>query len=195
MRRAARMVLMLLAGTTGAGLAVLVGVAVAKSFTLSVTKNAKVTNFMSSQPHTTKSESIVTALGGSAVYTLSGDSKSHPKCVASNGCFAIWPPVTIAAGKKATKAPGVKGKLTTWKRNGFTQLVLAGHPLYFFAGDGTKKRVATGQAIMTFGGTWHVVAVDPATAKTVSTSGPAPTTPTYPTTPTTPTTPTPPYWG
>lgn len=169
MRRAARMVLMLCAGAAGTVLAVLVGVAVAKSFTLQVTKNAKVTNFDSSSPHTTKFESIVTARGGSAVYMLSGDSRSHPKCTQSNGCFGFWPPVTTSSGKMLTKGPGVKGKLTTWKRDGFTQLVLAGHPLYFFSGDGRKKRVATGQQIASFHGTWHVLATAAGTTSTGST--------------------------
>ncbi len=192
MRRAVRMVLMLGAGAAGAALAVLVGVAIAKSFTLAVTKNATVTNFLSQGAHTTKSDSIVTARGGFAVYTLTGDSKSHPKCTARNGCYAFWAPAKIGGGKNPTKANGIKGKLTTWKHNGFTQLLLAGHPLYFFSGDHSKAH-ATGEAIKSFGGVWHVI-VTKVGSSTPGSPGTTPTMPTYPTTPApTTTTPTTPY--
>ncbi|MGP0053515.1 MAG: hypothetical protein ACLPZR_32385, partial [Solirubrobacteraceae bacterium] len=58
---------------------------------------------------------------------------------------------------KATKASGVKGKLGTWHRDGFTQVTLNGHPLYTFSGDGGKRGVATGNGLKGFGGTWGVL--------------------------------------
>jgi len=136
----------------GFGTAVLVGVAAAGTFTLNVAKDAKVTNQQAQTTH----ENIVVGLKKHAMYTLSGDSKSNPKCTAKNKCFMFWPPVTVASGKKPTKAPGIKGKLSVWKRNGFSQVLLAGHPLYYYSGD-TKGADATGEDIHTFGGTWHVV--------------------------------------
>ena len=148
----------------GFATAALVGVAAATTFTLNVAKNAKVTN----QQGMTTHEAIVVGLKSRAMYTLSGDSKSNPKCTAKNHCFTFWPPVTVANGKKPTKAAGIKGKLSIWKRNGFSQVLLSGHPLYYFSMD-TKAADATGEGIHTFGGTWHVVKADPSSGGTTST--------------------------
>lgn len=130
------------------------GIALAKSLTLQVAKNATVTNF---NTHASKHESIVVSRSF-AVYWLSGDSKAHPECVKANGCFKFWPPLTVASAGKLSKAPGIKGKLSTWHRNGFTQVVLGGHPLYFFSFD-KQPRHATGESVHSFGGTWHVIAI------------------------------------
>src|SRR3984885_2366264 len=111
------------------------GMAIAKSFTLNVAKNATVTNMTA---HKTKHEAIVVNGKGFAVYWLTGDSKSHPECTKANECFSFWPPVTAALAKSLSKTSGIKGKLTTWSRNGFVQAVLNGHPLYTFAPD-TKR--------------------------------------------------------
>ena len=61
-------------------------------------------------------------------------------------------------------ASGVKGKLGTFKRDGFTQVTLNGDPLYTFEGDGNKAGVANGNGIVAFGGTWHVVVAGSAKA-------------------------------
>ena len=98
---------------------------------------------------------------GFAVYWLRGDSKSHPECTKANDCFKFWPPVTAKSAKALSKAPGISGKLKSWKRDGFTQAVLGGHPIYTFAPD-TKKDDATGEGVVAFGGTWHVVTARPA---------------------------------
>jgi predicted lipoprotein with Yx(FWY)xxD motif len=129
----------------------LAGLAVAKSFTLKVNKGATVENATTS---TTKHEAIITTAKGFAVYYLTGDTKAHPKCTKGNGCFGFWPPVTAASAKALSKAAGISGKLTAWSRDGFTQAVLAGHPLYTYAAD-SKKGVATGEGVVSFGGTWH----------------------------------------
>jgi predicted lipoprotein with Yx(FWY)xxD motif len=135
-----------------AGLA-LAGLAAAKTFTLKEAKDAKVTNFST---HKTTHENIVVISNGRAVYELSGDSKSHPKCTKANSCFSIWPPVTVASKSSLSKGPGVSGALGTWSRNGFTQVTLNGHPLYTFAGDSAPDW-AHGQDVVSFGGTWSVV--------------------------------------
>src|SRR5438270_9910579 len=80
----------------GFATAALVGVAIAKTFTLQVAKNASVTN----QAGTTKAENIVVTAGGRAVYLLTGDRARHPKCTKANGCFSFWPPVTVSSTKK-----------------------------------------------------------------------------------------------
>jgi predicted lipoprotein with Yx(FWY)xxD motif len=183
-----RSLAMLVAAVMGVATAVLVGVAVAKTFTLQVAKNAKVTN----QTGSTKRENIAVTPRGFAVYELSGDSKHHPKCTKSNGCFTFWPPVTVKSAKTLSKPAGVSGRLGVWRRNGFLQLTLAGHPLYRFEQD-SRRDVATGEGIHGFGGTWHVVkaAGMPVSTPTTTTSTSTTTTTTTPTTTTT-TTPPPP---
>jgi predicted lipoprotein with Yx(FWY)xxD motif len=142
----------LAAALAGLASAALVGLAVAKTLTLQVATGASVTN----QSGSTKTENIVINTKGRAVYTLSGDTTTHPKCTKANGCFSFWPPVTVSSAKNLSKAAGVKGKLGTFKRNGLTQVTLGGHPLYTFAND-KKKANATGEGINGFGGIWHVV--------------------------------------
>jgi predicted lipoprotein with Yx(FWY)xxD motif len=121
-----------------------------------------------------------------AVYTLSGDSARHPECTQANGCFTFWPPVKVASAKSVSRAAGVKGRLGTWRRDGFLQLTLNGHPLYTFSQDRQKDH-ATGEGLHTFGGTWHVSRAGGAsTGSTGSQSQPpmttgTTTTPTYPT--------------
>jgi len=116
------------------------------------------------------SEPIAVNSKGVSVYMLSGDSATHMLCAKANGCFSVWPPVTVHG--KATIASGVKGKLGTFNRDGFTQVTLDGHPLYTFAGDGGKAGKATGNGITSFGGTWHVIVEGKATAARAPSSSP-----------------------
>jgi predicted lipoprotein with Yx(FWY)xxD motif len=143
------------AGFAAAGVAT---IAAAKTFTLNVGSHAKV---MSVGGHTAR-ENIIVNGRGMAVYWLSGNTKQHPECTKSNGCFGFWPPVTVTSAHKLSKAPGIKGRITTWRRNGLLQVLLNGHPLYTFAND-KQRNVATGDGIKGFHGTWHVDGVGPAT--------------------------------
>ena len=167
----------LIAGAVIVAMLAVAAVALAKTFTLNVAKNATVTN---AQTMATTHENIGVNGRGFAVYWLSGDSKSHPKCTQSNGCFRFWPPVTAASAKALSKASGISGKLTSWTRDGFTQAVLGGHPIYTFAPD-TKKHDATGDHVVAFGGTWHVVTASGSTsANTNQPSNPNPNPNPYP---------------
>jgi predicted lipoprotein with Yx(FWY)xxD motif len=140
------------AAIAGLASAALVGLAVARTLTLQVAKSASVTN----QSRVTKTEDIVINGKGRAVYTLSGDTTRHPKCTKANGCFSFWPPVTVSSTKSVSKAPKVKGRLGTFKRNGIIQVTLGGHPLYTFSND-HQKHHATGEDLNGFGGIWHVI--------------------------------------
>jgi predicted lipoprotein with Yx(FWY)xxD motif len=115
-----------------------------------------------------KSEPIAVNSKGVAVYTLSGESPKHLECT-TRKCFTAWPPVMVHGN--ATMASGVKGKLGTFKRDGFTQVTLNGHPLYTFEGDGNKAGVANGNGIVAFGGTWHVVVEGSGKAATAPSGG------------------------
>jgi predicted lipoprotein with Yx(FWY)xxD motif len=183
MRKAGPKVLRLWVAVLGVGLAGMVGVATAGTPPTLGVFNSTVTNFNTQKSFAAK---IVGASGGFAVYTLTGDSPSHPQCKTTK-CRMIWPWVTIANGKTPTKNPLIKAKLGVWKHNGIRQLTLGGHPLYFFFLDKTKKR-AHGEAIASFGGTWHVWKIGSSSSgsSSGSTPMPSPTPSPYPTTTSTP---------
>ncbi len=98
--------------------------------------------------------SVLVTSTGHAVYLLTGDSMSHPKCTSST-CLAYWPAVTSSA-KKPTLGSGAKGKLTVWTHSKMHQLVLNGHPLYTFKEDSSADSAA-GQGQKSFGGTWELL--------------------------------------
>jgi len=173
-----RKIMMPTAVVAGAAVAVLAGIAIARSFTLEVARNAAVVN----QHKVTKHETIAVTSRGSAVYMLSGETVRHQKCK-SGQCFGFWPPVKVASKTKPSAQPGIHGKLGTFRRDGFTQVTLNGHPLYTFARDSAKD-TATGEGVVSFGGTWHVVSADHARAVGTTSAQPTPST----TTPTTTTT-------
>ena len=109
-------------------------------------------------PSGKRTEPIVTTSRGLAVYWLTGDSARHQECTKANGCFGFWPPVKLARGARLTHAASVKGRLGTFRRDGFTQVTLNGHPLYTFSQDGGRRAFASGDGLHSFGGTWHVIA-------------------------------------
>jgi len=133
------------------GLLTLAAVAAARSFTLHA-GDAKVTN---AQTGASSTERILLTRHGRAIYLLTGDSRHHPQCT-SAVCLQFWPPVTVRSGHRPSAAPGLHGKLATWRHNGFTQVTLNGHPLYRFSEDSRAGR-ASGEGIKNFGGTWHVI--------------------------------------
>ncbi len=174
----------LVAGLAGVGVATWAGLASAKSpTTLSIAKNVPVKSAI---------DNVVVNLHGVTVYTLSGESARHLKCTKANTCLDFWFPVKASSAKaKLSAAQGIKGKLGKLHRNGVYQVTLGGRPLYTFIKDHAKQGSATGEGIVSFGGTWHVIAVKSSSPKTTPTT---PTTPTTtPTTSTTTTTTTPPY--
>jgi predicted lipoprotein with Yx(FWY)xxD motif len=150
----------LLLVTALAGFGLVAGLALAKS--RPVLKTAA---------NATLNKTIVVNARGLTVYTLSGEGAHHLKCKKAGGCFANWPPVTVASAKTKLKATaGVKGKLRVLHRSGIFQVTLNGHPLYRFIGDGSKKGQATGEGITAFGGTWHVVSASSASTTTSTTT-------------------------
>jgi predicted lipoprotein with Yx(FWY)xxD motif len=183
MRRATK-VLGLWAAVLGVGLAGMVGVASAKTPPTLGVFQSTITNFLSPNTHTTSTAKIVGAAGGFSVYTLTGDSRSHPKCL-SNACRTIWPWVAVKNGKMPTKNLLIKSKLGIWKHNGVSQLTLGGHPLYFFFMDHSKKR-AHGEGIVSFGGTWHVWKIGSTSSTSTSSSPPMTSMPPNPPTNTSP---------
>lgn len=167
-RRSVAILVAVIAGLTIAGLTDL---ALAKpSPTLSTAKNAAIGKTIAVDSH------------GLTVYELTPETTRHLLCTKANGCFAFWPPVTVASAKtKLTGATGVKGKLGILHRNGLFQVTLAGRPLYRFTPDASKRGNAKGQGVHGFGGVWHVVsAADPQPTMSTTTTSATSTAP-YPT--------------
>jgi predicted lipoprotein with Yx(FWY)xxD motif len=125
------------------GLLAVTAFAIAKSATVGV-GSAKVKGHM---------ESVAVNGKGVTVYELSPETTKHLLCTSST-CLGAWPPVKAAG--TVTKGAGVSGKLGTFKRRGFTQVTLNGHPLYTFSEDAGKKGMANGEGLHGFGGVWHV---------------------------------------
>ena len=92
---------------------------------------------------------------GRTVYLFEKDHGNKSSC--SGACATVWPPVTTSA----TPTPGSgadASKLSTNKRSdGTTAASYAGHPLYYYAPDGTSSGRTGGQGLDQFGAKWFVL--------------------------------------
>jgi predicted lipoprotein with Yx(FWY)xxD motif len=109
----------------------------------SVTANGKTTK-----------HSVLVNGAGHAVYLLTGDSSKHPECTSAT-CLGYWPAVTSSA-KRPVVGKGVSGKVAIWRHGGIDQVTINGHPLYTYLAD-SSAAVATGEGVVSFGGTWKVL--------------------------------------
>jgi predicted lipoprotein with Yx(FWY)xxD motif len=107
---------------------------------------------------------VMTKTGPAGQYLVDGTGKSlylfvvdtAGKSMCSGPCAQAWPPLTTS-GQPAAGDGVTASKLTTITRSdGSTQVVYAGHPLYYFAGD-TSAGATNGQGINNFGGLWWLL--------------------------------------
>lgn len=90
---------------------------------------------------------------GRTVYEFANDTNGTSAC--TGACATNWPPVA-APSPLPTSLPGVTGQLGVITReDGTSQLTVAGHPLYTFAGD-TAPGQTNGQGKTLDGGLWTV---------------------------------------
>jgi predicted lipoprotein with Yx(FWY)xxD motif len=151
---------------TAFALAGFAAIAVARSFTLSVSKNVHVTN-TPTKAFRVKAvdvrESVAAGPSGFPVYTFQNETTHHLICKktssAATNCWAFWPPVSVSSAKGLSAQNGIKGKLGTFKNHGVLQVTLGGQPLYYFTPDlqSHNKKQATGDELKTFGSIWHIV--------------------------------------
>jgi predicted lipoprotein with Yx(FWY)xxD motif len=150
----------------GLALAAFAGIALAKSFTLKVSKNVHVTNTPTKAFRVRAvdaREAVAVGPTGYAVYTFQGETTHHLICKktsnSSTNCWAFWPPVSVKSAHGLGAQSGIKGKLGTFRNHGTLQLTLGGKPLYYFTPDimTHNKRMATGDELKTFGSIWHIV--------------------------------------
>ncbi|HVN50850.1 MAG TPA: hypothetical protein VMT43_05430 [Acidimicrobiales bacterium] len=87
---------------------------------------------------------------GRTLYLLTKDTPTTSTCTGT--CAQGWPPLTVTG--TPTAGSDVTGNLTIIRRaDGTTQVVVNGHPLYTFAGDG-KPGDTSGQGV---GHVWYAV--------------------------------------
>lgn len=105
---------------------------------------------------------------GLTLYTLTNKSGNAVKCDAA--CTAVWPPLDVPAGGfLPTGGPGV-GTLGAAPGPTSSLIVTADAlPLYRYTQDKLPADVK-GEAITSFGGTWHVVKAQTEAASTTSSS-------------------------
>ena len=90
---------------------------------------------------------------GRTVYEFANDKNGESAC--TGPCVANWP-IVPAPATLPTSLPGVTGTIgTITRQDGSSQLTVAGHPLYTFAGDSAPGQT-NGQGKTLDGGLWTV---------------------------------------
>ena len=74
-------------------------------------------------------------------------------------CAAVWPPLKVEAGQKASSSGQVKSSLlgSDSGPEGGEVVTYAGWPLYTYVAD-TSPGTATGQGVNLNGGYWYAIA-------------------------------------
>ena len=111
---------------------------------------------------TTSLGTVLAGPNGKTLYIHAGDSATASTC--SGGCATAWPPLTVAAGQRASAGSGVTGQLATFTRaDGSSQVTYNGLPLYYWQGD-TKPGDVTGQGVAGFSVALATSSAPPASA-------------------------------
>lgn len=91
---------------------------------------------------------------GKTVYLFEKDRGTTSTC--SGACARAWPPVTTSGAPTAGNGIQAAMLSTSTRSDGTTQVVYAGHPLYYFVRDADAGD-AYGQGVDGFGAEWYVV--------------------------------------
>ncbi|GGT78058.1 lipoprotein [Actinomadura citrea] len=89
------------------------------------------------------------------VYLFQKDTGTTSSC--SGSCAAVWPPVTTNGKPQAGSGTDAAKLGTTKRSDGTTEVTYSGHPLYYYAPDGTSSGSAKGQGLNQFGAKWYVL--------------------------------------
>jgi predicted lipoprotein with Yx(FWY)xxD motif len=95
-------------------------------------------------------------VAGQPIYLFTAERGDRPACY--DACAADWPPV-LTRGEPRARG-GVRDALrgVTRRDDGSRQVTYAGHPLYFYAHEGTYEVLC--HDVVEYGGTWLVVRPD-----------------------------------
>jgi predicted lipoprotein with Yx(FWY)xxD motif len=102
----------------------------------------------------TRLGTILVGPNGHALYLFEKD--KGPASTCTGACAAGWPPLATQGAPKA--GSGLKASLlsTSKRPDGTTQVVYAGHPLYYYAGDRSAGQTS-GEGSKAFGAEWYVL--------------------------------------
>ncbi|TDC12048.1 COG4315 family predicted lipoprotein [Actinomadura bangladeshensis] len=92
---------------------------------------------------------------GRTVYLFEKDKGNQSSC--SGSCAAVWPPVTTSVKPQPGSGADASKLSTTKRSDGTTEVSYAGHPLYYYAPDGTSSGSTGGQGLDQFGAKWYVL--------------------------------------
>ena len=92
---------------------------------------------------------------GRTVYMFAKDKGGMSSC--SGSCAAVWPPVATSAKPMAGSGADAAKLGTTKRSDGSMQVTYNGHPLYYYAPDGTTAGSAKGEGLNQFGAKWYTV--------------------------------------
>ena len=97
---------------------------------------------------------VLVGANGRTLYLFEKDTGGMSSC--TGGCAAAWPPFTTTG--KPSAGTGVNAAMlsVTKRPDGKSQVVYAGHPLYYYSAD-TKAGDTNGQGLSAFGAKWYVV--------------------------------------
>lgn len=101
--------------------------------------------------------SVLVNAQGRTLYVFAPDKAKKVTCIGA--CAAIWPPLKLSSGQKATVSGQAKSSLVGSDPNpaGGRVATYAGWPLYTYVSD-TSSGTAHGQALVLNGGLWDVIA-------------------------------------
>lgn len=90
---------------------------------------------------------------GRVFYLFTKERSSRARCYGA--CAKAWPPVLTKGAPRARGAARQSLIGTTRRRDGSRQVTYAGHPMYYYVGDGPGQILC--HNVFEFGGTWLVV--------------------------------------
>jgi predicted lipoprotein with Yx(FWY)xxD motif len=91
---------------------------------------------------------------GRTLYLFAKD--AGPKSACSGGCATDWPPFTATATPKTAGGIAASALKLVSRSDGQRQVVLDGHPLYFYVGDQSAGQT-NGQGVDAFGAKWFAL--------------------------------------
>ncbi|MFF2747236.1 hypothetical protein ACFVVA_17015 [Kitasatospora sp. NPDC058048] len=101
-----------------------------------------------------KYQNILVDARGKTLYLFEADTSPTSTCY--DACATAWPPALTTGTPTAANGVDQAKLSTSTRKDGTTQIVYNGHPLYYFEGD-TAQGDTNGEESSAFGATWYVV--------------------------------------
>ncbi|WP_406197225.1 hypothetical protein OH807_11545 [Kitasatospora sp. NBC_01560] len=101
-----------------------------------------------------KYQNILVDARGKTLYLFEADTSPTSTCY--DACATAWPPALTTGAPTAANGVDQAKLSTTTRKDGTTQIVYNGHPLYSFEGD-TAQGDTNGEESSAFGAKWYVV--------------------------------------